>query len=318
MVSSEVQRTLVKSPPELWAELSDPSALARHLGELGEIRITRVEPEQKVEWEAEETSGTVLIDPSGWGTRVTLKVTRETAQAESPPSSDLLAEPEAAMLAEPEPEPESGERLEAGPDLQSEPEGVIAIDEASAPEQEQELRQDEELEVEHELENENESDFMPEIEPRRGFFARLFGRHWATPQGTLHFGDVGLERPAEPADAFAAVTRALAPETFAAAHPFIAAHPTSPTHVEPVSSEEAAQIERAPPENSGEPYGRAELRAPAETESTRHEHAEAAHADDIGAEIRAAEDAAAEEVTAVLTSVLDRLGAAHHRPFSRA
>ena len=118
MVSSEVQRTLVKSPPELWAELSDPAALARHLGELGEIRITRVEPEQKVEWEAEETSGTVLIDPSGWGTRGTLKVTRETPQAESPPCPDLLAEPEAAMLAEPEPEPEpepeSGERLRTG------------------------------------------------------------------------------------------------------------------------------------------------------------------------------------------------------------
>jgi len=34
MISSEVQRTLVKSPPELWAELSDPDALARHLGDL--------------------------------------------------------------------------------------------------------------------------------------------------------------------------------------------------------------------------------------------------------------------------------------------
>ena len=55
MISSEVQRTLVKSPPELWAELSDPDALARHLSELGEIRITRVEPEEKVEWEAAGT-----------------------------------------------------------------------------------------------------------------------------------------------------------------------------------------------------------------------------------------------------------------------
>ncbi len=40
-VSSEVQRTLVKSPPELWAELSDAEALTRHLSELGEIRITQ-------------------------------------------------------------------------------------------------------------------------------------------------------------------------------------------------------------------------------------------------------------------------------------
>ena len=71
-VSSEVQRTLVKSPPELWAELSDPTALARHLGELGEIRITRVEPEKTVEWEAADATGMVRLKPSGWGTKVTL------------------------------------------------------------------------------------------------------------------------------------------------------------------------------------------------------------------------------------------------------
>ncbi len=57
MISSEVQRTLVKSPPELWAELSDPEALARHLGELGEIRIVKANPEQSVEWEAEDSEG---------------------------------------------------------------------------------------------------------------------------------------------------------------------------------------------------------------------------------------------------------------------
>jgi hypothetical protein len=39
---------------------------------------------------------------------------------------------------------------------------------------------------------------------------------------------------------------------------------------------------------------------------------------DISAELKAAEEVAAEEVAAVLTAVLDRLGAAHHRPFSRA
>jgi hypothetical protein len=40
--------------------------------------------------------------------------------------------------------------------------------------------------------------------------------------------------------------------------------------------------------------------------------------DGIAAELMAAEEAGAEEVTAVLTAVLDRLGAAHHRPFSRS
>ena len=65
-------RTLVKSPPELWSELSDPAILARHLGEFGEIRITRTQPESVVAWEADHASGTVEIDASGWGTKVTL------------------------------------------------------------------------------------------------------------------------------------------------------------------------------------------------------------------------------------------------------
>jgi hypothetical protein len=95
----EAQRTLVKSPPELWAELSDPTSLARHLGEFGEIRIARVEAETRVEWEAESASGRVELKPSGWGTKVTLTVAREAPQP-------VVAEPELeSVVAEPEPEP---------------------------------------------------------------------------------------------------------------------------------------------------------------------------------------------------------------------
>jgi hypothetical protein len=78
----EAKRTLVKSPPELWAEVSDAGALARHLGEFGEIRITRVQPESVVEWEGDLASGRVQLEPSGWGTRVTL--TAEPAAVEAP------------------------------------------------------------------------------------------------------------------------------------------------------------------------------------------------------------------------------------------
>jgi hypothetical protein len=87
MVSAQAQRTLVKSPPELWAELSDPAALARHLGEFGEIRITRLQPEKKIEWASEQASGTVLIKPSGWGTRVTLTASGQ-AKAEQGPAQE--------------------------------------------------------------------------------------------------------------------------------------------------------------------------------------------------------------------------------------
>jgi hypothetical protein len=79
----QATRTLVKSPPELWAECSDAGSLARHIGEFGEIRITRLDPETSVAWEGEHASGTVRIEPAGWGTRVTL--TAQTSGDEAAP-----------------------------------------------------------------------------------------------------------------------------------------------------------------------------------------------------------------------------------------
>jgi hypothetical protein len=65
-------RTLVKSAPELWAACSDAESLARHLGAFGEIQITRLEPETTVAWEGDRASGTVMLEQSGWGTKVTM------------------------------------------------------------------------------------------------------------------------------------------------------------------------------------------------------------------------------------------------------
>src|SRR3954468_16450225 len=95
MPSLEAKRTLVKSPPEIWAEVSDAGALARHLGEFGEIRITRTQPESLVEWEGEKATGSVELEPSGWGTKVTL-----TADPAHEPG------PQPAPVAEPAPAPE--------------------------------------------------------------------------------------------------------------------------------------------------------------------------------------------------------------------
>jgi hypothetical protein len=324
MVSSEVQRTLVKSPPELWAELSDPAALGRHLGELGEIRITRTQPEQKVEWEADDSSGTVLIDPSGWGTKVTLTATRSITEGESP-TPDALAEPEAAALAErpatvlaaPEPTVEAEPRPSPFAD---EAEPAIAFDEAPVsgqgepPGREQELQQDQELEpqVELQAERELEPDFIAQLEPRRGFLTRLFRRRRWIAQPGFESAEVERHQPPEPPDAFAAVTRALAPETFAAAHPFAATHLATPSTPEPV------QIEEPTAQAWTQPQAAEETRAWAELDMAPEFDGAVEPQPDIAAEIRAAEEVAAEEVTAVLTSVLDRLGAAHHRPFSRA
>jgi hypothetical protein len=98
MPEIQASRRLVKSPPELWAEVSDAACLARHLGDVGEIAITRLEPETTVAWEGETASGTVALAPAGWGTSVTLTAqpTGEAAEADPEP------EPAAAI---PEPTP---------------------------------------------------------------------------------------------------------------------------------------------------------------------------------------------------------------------
>jgi ribonuclease E len=83
-------RTLVKSPPELWAVCSDAESLGQHLEAFGEIRITRLEPETTVAWEGERASGTVRIEPAGWGTKVT--VTAAPTQAVAAPEQ-VVTEP---------------------------------------------------------------------------------------------------------------------------------------------------------------------------------------------------------------------------------
>jgi hypothetical protein len=214
-VSTEVQRTLVKSPPELWSELSDPQALSRHLAELGEIRITSVEPETKVEWEAEGANGVVYLKQSGWGTKVTLSLTREAPHPEEQPVPEPVAavEPEPVAAVEPEPiaavEPEPVAAVEPEPVVEPEPEPI------------------------------------PESGPELGFFARLFRRR--------------KPRMVEPEIEVVALA---APE---------------PIYPEP------------PPEPVA----------------------------DLAAELVSVEAQMTEETTELLTGVLDRLGAAHHRPFSR-
>ena len=105
MPQVQAKRRLVKSPPELWTELSDAEALARHLGEFGEIRITRVEPETMIAWEGERANGTVELDAAGWGTQVTFTVEVEGGEPEPEPEP-VAPELEPAPTPEPEPEPE--------------------------------------------------------------------------------------------------------------------------------------------------------------------------------------------------------------------
>ena len=121
MTSLQASRTLVKSPPELWAELSDLGTLARHLGEFGEIRITQADPESRVEWEADRASGTVRLEPTGWGTRVVLTVQTPEADPEPAPEAEAAGEAEAVVV---EPEPVA---VVTEPEVEPEPEPVAEV-----------------------------------------------------------------------------------------------------------------------------------------------------------------------------------------------
>jgi hypothetical protein len=317
MISSEVQRTLVKSPPELWAELSDPASLARHLGELGEIRITRVEPERTVEWEATDTTGKVLLKASGWGTKVTLTVAREVAVAIAEPEPAIApetaseasagsevasesrpaTEPEAANVlgGETEPEGESAAAAEPEPATAVEPDPVASTDPESHPEVAA-------------AEPEPEAEAGVEKPAKRpGFFARLFGRRpkeQAPPEP--------IEAPESTTEPAPAEEPKLVEEPKPTAQP--EPEPESIVAPQPPHEQQAAPQEDAPQEAAPQEAAPQEI-AP---QDAPKEDTQPADVPDIAAELRSAEEAATAEVTAVLTAVLDRLGAAHHRPFSRS
>jgi hypothetical protein len=68
MASVEVSRTLVKSPPELWEELQ-----GERLHEaLGGAEVRPREAERVLSWTSPEATGTAVLEPSSWGTKVTL------------------------------------------------------------------------------------------------------------------------------------------------------------------------------------------------------------------------------------------------------
>jgi hypothetical protein len=83
----ETQRTVVKSVPELWAELSEVRLLGPMLGQFGEIRITHLVPEASIAWRSELAVGCVELAPSGFGTRVrmTAEIAAEAAEPQAPP-----------------------------------------------------------------------------------------------------------------------------------------------------------------------------------------------------------------------------------------
>jgi hypothetical protein len=291
MSEPRVQRTLVKSPPELWAEVSDVGTLARHLGAFGEIRITRLENETTVVWEGDRACGTVELEASGWGTKVTI-----TAAAVESPAQEAEPEPAAVAAAEGEVEAvEVVEVVEVEPVVEAVEVDVEPVVEAEAVEVEpvavvgpEPVAVAPEPVVEPDLSQVTASlaalelDTAPAPAPKRGLFSRLFGRR--APAPPVHDPQpVAIEPPAPPA---------VEPEP----EPVIAV--AEPEPVAAVAEPDTEPVVEAEPAAMVEPVAAAEPVVEPEPEP-------------------AAPALDADGVEAVLVGVLDDLGSAHHRPFSR-
>lgn len=279
---------MVKSPPELWAELSELEGLERHLGEFGEIRITRAEPETTVAWEGANASGIVELEPMGWGTKVT--ITAEVLGAEPEPSAEVVgAEPEAdsTQPAAEIHEPETAEPTADEPQL-GEPE-------ATAP-----------------------------IAKRNGFFARwLFRqrRNREPASDALALRDFPErpsthEPPAVEPDAGRPMPRAEPPpETGSGFDPEAEMDPWAEPEawVERVTG----QTEPEPSQTDAEPEP---IRAPSPDDELEFEfdfHLRRG-GEPAGVPAQGPDPVAPERAKEILETALENLGQAHHRPFSRS
>jgi len=321
-----VQRTLVKSPPELWADLSNPESLAKRLGEFGEIRITRLVPEKTVAWEGERASGTVEIEPSGWGTKVRLSA-QPTAPAieedmiteddlergsalEAAQQAEIEREAaiEAALLEEIQREAEVEAALRAQAEAQADAEGQRQVAARAA-----QARQAEAL---------AQATAQPVAdEPSRGFFSRFRKRRRpeVAPVAAQASSVEARPTPAPstpPSQAAQATAQTAAASASASAAPAaaparpLAARPAMPEHRPPVR---LSALAFAPAHRAGDPpdaaASMAEFDKPGAETITASRHPRSR----IPAKPALDED----QTLAVLAGVLDDLGAAHHRPFSR-
>jgi hypothetical protein len=295
------KRTLVKSPPELWEELSEVEGLAKHLGAFGEIKITKLEPEHTVAWEGEHASGTVSIEPSGWGTKVTLH-----AELPEEEASEAADEPPAE-----EPEPSAAEPPAADEPVAEEP-GDEGSDPIDAPVAEQ-IEDEGGLTpaAEEPIAEDPTAEEPQPAQKRRGFWGWLFRTRTAAP--AIEPEPIAVKPESEPEAAEPGDEGSDPIDTPVAEQiedrggltPAIEAEPTEP------GDDGSDAIDASVAEQS-EDEG---VLTPADEDPAAEDPAD----EDPAAEDPADDDSALdpERARAILDEALDALGAAHHRPFSR-
>jgi hypothetical protein len=355
-----VQRTLVKSPPELWADLSNPESLARRLGEFGEIRITRLVPEKTVAWEGERASGTVEIEASGWGTRVRLSAKATVPANEEEMVTDEDLERELALEASVRAEIEREAAIEAAllAEIQEEAEIEAALRAQAEAEADAEGARQRQAEAARQAAAGRPAARPVVDEASRGFFSRFRKRRKSDPSqpatpsraqagrvsgaptaatpdaGSSSTGPTGASSaqasPTGAPSAQAGPTGASSPQADPAGASSPQAGPTGASSPQADPATAARQPTRPVAAGHRPPVRLSALAfAPAhETERPPAVTTTTAEFDKPGAEtitasrhprskIPAKPALDDEQTLAVLAGVLDDLGAAHHRPFSR-
>jgi hypothetical protein len=74
----ELERTLVRSPHELWDRIFDHPGISRWLGG---VQIRTAEPPTRVEWDFRGAAGVIELEAAPWGTRVCARVKSPQAPA---------------------------------------------------------------------------------------------------------------------------------------------------------------------------------------------------------------------------------------------
>ena len=304
----QASRTVLKSPPELWAECSDAGSLARHIGEFGEIRITRLEPETTVAWEGDHASGTVEIEPSGWGTKVTMTASAKAEEMVEEPA--VVIEEPAAVVEEP------AAVVEEPAAVVQEPAAVVREPPNSEIES---IKEAVDAEVE-ETSKEPDPAVAPYPVP-----ARRWMRMITRTKALFSARATPAPAPVVPPDI------QVSPQSFGAQYRISVLEANASREARPVAPPADAKAER-PADAKAERPADAEAERPADAEAERPTDAEAERPTDPAeprpaeAETRTAETAEPRPETApaaidpaeVIAAALHSLGQAHHRPFSRA
>ena len=92
-----IERTLVKSPPELWELVDDHELMERWsaelLGAAGGVRVVEREPGERLVWEVPSDGDParieLLLAEKGWGTTVSIRVAGPVARSDDGAESPL-------------------------------------------------------------------------------------------------------------------------------------------------------------------------------------------------------------------------------------